>query len=296
MKISRLAGLIVILLSPFHGQAGSAPVVMQSSSLSATELGEVDGHLNDIHMYLVSEKLDGIRAHWDGKQLLTRRGNLIHAPKWFTQSFPPNIALEGELWLGRGQFQQASRIVLDDTPNHQQWRKVKFQVFDSPSIEGGFETRYQVLAKNIDMITSTNPAPHYLALIPHTKVASLDSLSKQLNQIESNGGEGVMLHHQDNRYQAGTSQRLFKLKSYQDSEATVVGYSEGQGKYQGKMGAVWVLTANNIKFKIGSGFSDEDRQSPPPLGSIIQYRYNGYTDSGIPRFARYMRMRETPES
>ncbi|MGF1701503.1 DNA ligase [Photobacterium makurazakiensis] len=290
LRLSRLSGTLALLLSPFHAISGSTPDIMRSTALSPADLSSVDLKLENLSHYLVSEKLDGIRAHWNGENLQTRRGNLIHAPKWFTANFPKNRSFEGELWLGRGQFQALSKIVLDDVPSDELWRQVTFHVFDSPSIKGPFKIRYQALSQQIPTLESP-----YIHVILQQQIASLDALLKLLDEVENKGGEGLMLQHQANDYRPGKTDGFFKLKNHHDSEATVIGYVEGEGKYKGKLGSVWVLTANNIKFKIGSGFSDAERGSPPPLGSIIQFRYNGFTNSGIPRFARYIRIRPTPE-
>ncbi|MGF1683844.1 DNA ligase [Photobacterium minamisatsumaniensis] len=290
LRLNRLSGALALLLSPFHAVSGSTPDVMRSTALSPADLSSVDMKLENLSHYFVSEKLDGIRAQWNGENLQTRRGNLIHAPGWFTANFPKNRSFEGELWLGRDQFQALSKIVLDDVPSDELWRKVTFHVFDSSSIKGPFKIRYQALSQQIPTLESP-----YIHVILQQQIASLDALLKLLDEVEKQGGEGLMLQHQANDYRSGKTDGFFKLKNYHDSEATVIGYVEGEGKYTGKLGSVWVLTANNIKFKIGSGFSDAERESPPPLGSIIQFRHNGFTDSGIPRFARYIRMRPTPD-
>ncbi|WP_413111788.1 DNA ligase [Thaumasiovibrio sp. DFM-14] len=291
IRLSRLAGLISLALSPFYTIASSAPNIMQSRALTKADLNTLKFDSDSVSEYLISEKLDGIRAHWTGKNLLTRSGKIIHAPSWFTAGFPSAVTFEGELWLERDSFQSVSKIVLDKKPNNLHWKNVQFRIFDSASIKGGFGYRYQQLVTTVADIQSP-----YINVIPQRRVDDINELTQMLIRIEDMNGEGLMLHHQDNVYLAGKSHDYFKLKQYQDSEATVIGYEGGSGKYEGKMGAIWVLTVDNIKFKIGTGFSDTDRASPPPIGSIIQFRYNGLTDSGIPRFARYLRQRTTPDS
>ncbi|MDP3031565.1 MAG: DNA ligase, partial [Rhodocyclaceae bacterium] len=61
----------------------------------------------DVSQYWVSEKLDGVRAYWDGRQLRFRSGNVILAPAWFIAALPAH-SLDGELWLGRGTFERLS--------------------------------------------------------------------------------------------------------------------------------------------------------------------------------------------
>jgi DNA ligase-1 len=103
-----------------------------------------------------------------------------------------------------------------------------------------------------------------------------------------------MLHHQDSLYQHGRSNRLFKLKPYDDAEAVVIGYRPGKGQFTGKMGSLKVRAENGKEFYIGTGFSQREREDPPPLGSRISFRHQGYTDKGTPRFAVFIRIRDEP--
>ena len=57
------------------------------------------------------------------------------------------------------------------------------------------------------------------------------------------------------------------------------------------MGALLVETPEGVRFKLGTGFGDDERRSPPRIGSWISYRFQGETDAGVPRFATYLRMR-----
>lgn len=100
-----------------------------------------------------------------------------------------------------------------------------------------------------------------------------------------------MLHQQNALYKTGRSSDLLKLKTYQDTEAEVIGYRPGKGKYQGMVGALIVKTPQGKTFAIGSGLTDALRQTPPEIGSVVTYRYNGYTRHGLPRFARFLRVR-----
>ena len=288
--LSRLAAAIGLLLSPFHLQAAEAPGLMKAKSLPSSLLASSGWEQYSIHDFYVSEKLDGIRAFWTGHQLVTRSGKAISAPDWFTASLPGNVLLDGELWGGRSSFEQVAATVMDHSPNDEQWKQIKYMVFDLPSSNGRFERRLVQL----DSVITGIDHPH-IQLVPQQAFDNPAALADKLAQITEATGEGLMLQHKDNIYQQGRSDRLLKLKPHQDAEAIVIGYEEGKGKYQGKMGAIWVLTADNIKFKIGSGFTEAEREHPPRLGAIISYRYNGYTSNGIPRFARYLKQRQAPD-
>lgn len=238
-----------------------------------------------IEQYYVSEKLDGIRAYWNGNKLISKQGNTFTAPAWFTQSFPP-IALDGELWIKRNSFEKVSGIVRTQDKNNEQWHQVTFMIFDMPQSKAPFKQRVKLM-KNIVKSTSSD----YLKMIAQFKINTNKKLFSLLDNVVSNKGEGLMLHHQDALYQVKRSKDLMKLKKFNDAEAIVIAHTPGKGKYKGQLGAILVQTKEGITFKIGSGFSDKERQNPPPIGSTITYRYTGKTKNNIPRFASFMRVR-----
>ena len=101
-----------------------------------------------------------------------------------------------------------------------------------------------------------------------------------------------MLHRADAPYLTGRSDVLVKLKPWQDAEAVVVGHMPGKGKYEGMTGALEMEMPGGQRFRIGSGLSDDLRRQPPPIGSRITYRYQHLTKKGLPRFPRYLRLRD----
>lgn len=240
-----------------------------------------------VEQYWVSEKLDGVRAYWNGSQLLTRGGQVLAAPAWFVADFP-NIPLDGELWMGRQQFEETFSIVSKLQPVDTEWQKIQYHVFELPQAMGTFTERISAIQKIIHQQQS-----RYLRQIPQFRIANKAALLAKLKQLERQGAEGLMLHHQDALYKTGRSADLLKLKSYQDTEAEVVGYRAGKGKYQGMIGALVVKTAEGKTFALGSGLTDHERRQPPAIGSIVTYRYNGLTKNGLPRFARFLRIRLT---
>lgn len=239
----------------------------------------------DVNEYLVSEKLDGIRAIWDGQQLVTRQGNPVHAPPWFTQHFPKQ-ALDGELWLGRGQFERLSSTVRQSQPVDREWQKVSYYVFELPDAAGDFSQRAQQIQQLV--IHANTP---YLKRLPQFHVADVSTLKRTLAAVVAKHGEGLMLHRADAPYLTGRSHVLLKLKPQLDAEAKVVGYLAGKGKYQGKMGALLLETPAGIRFKLGTGFSDADRAHPPAIGSQVTYTYRDLTRLGKPKFASFLRVR-----
>jgi DNA ligase-1 len=233
--------------------------------------------------YWVSEKLDGIRARWDGQRLISKGGNPFNPPPWFVARFPTQ-ALDGELWIGRGGFEETASIVLRSAAT-KHWQKLKFMVFDLPHDNGTFSQRLVKLGAVVSQADSP-----YLHLITQYKLADETALMHKLDDIVAKNGEGLMLHHQDALYTHRRSAHLIKLKTFQDAEAKVMAHLPGKGKYHGLLGSILVELKSGKKFKIGSGFSDLQRHRPPPIGSIITFKHYGKTARGIPRFASFMRV------
>lgn len=239
----------------------------------------------EVTQYWVSEKLDGVRGHWDGRRLRTRGGSVIAVPPWFTAGWPPT-PMDGELWIGRGQFERVGAIVRSAPAGDPAWREVRFMVFDLPAHGGRFQARAASIRRLLD---ETGIA--WLRPVAQFQVTDAGQLDARLRSIVAAGGEGLMLHHRDALYRAGRSDGLLKYKTYDDAEAIVVGHTVGKGKYAGMLGALIVERPDGLRFRLGSGLSDAQRSSPPPIGTRVTYRYNGLTVHGVPRFARFMRIR-----
>lgn len=239
----------------------------------------------DLQGYWVSEKLDGVRAYWDGQQLLSRGGNVIAAPEWFLRDFPDQ-PLDGELWMGRGRFAQVSAAVRRLQPKAEEWRQIRFMLFDLPASGVPFSERI-IRMRQLTRDTGS----YHLAMVQQRPATDHEALLADLDRVLAAGGEGLMLHHGDSVYQAGRTAALLKVKTFQDAEATVVDYTTGKGKYQGQVGALVVETEAGRRFKLGSGLSDAERTDPPPLGSTVTYKFYGITSTGLPRFASFLRIR-----
>ncbi|MGO3299533.1 MAG: DNA ligase [Pseudoalteromonas sp.] len=236
--------------------------------------------------YLVSEKFDGIRAIWTGAELVTRNGNKIYAPKWFTQVLP-NRWLDGELWTKRQDFAALSSIVSKHQPIDKEWQKVTYQIFDMPNDTQPFIKR----ANNYHALVKGVSAKHIKAVMQH-QFANNSELNRYFDELIKGGAEGVMLHLKSAKHKDGRSNALLKLKPYLDDEAIVMAYLPGKGKYSGMMGALRVKTDSGVMFSIGTGFSDNERANPPAIGATITYRYHGFTKNGLPRFASFLRVRK----
>ena len=236
--------------------------------------------------YLVSEKYDGVRAIWTGEALLTRNGNPIYAPEWFVEPLP-RVWLDGELWTQRQDFEALSSIVRTKTADDNRWRQVRYMVFDMPDAQLPFEQRYKNYSNLIEQINT-----EHIKAVKQQRFHSNHALSEHLQARVDNGAEGLMLHLAAAHHAVGRSDALLKLKPYFDDEAVVIEHLPGKGKYTNMLGALRVKNQQGIEFSVGSGFTDKQRANPPPIGSVITYKYHGYTNSGLPRFASFLRVRD----
>ena len=238
----------------------------------------------DLMGWWMSEKLDGVRAYWDGAQFLSRLGNRFVAPEWFVEGLP-STPLDGELWGGRKLFQRTVGIVKrqDASPL---WRELRFVVFDAPGHGGEFEERIEHLRTELGRI-----GREHLTFLDHQRCRDNDHLREELARVEALGGEGLMLRQPRSRYEAGRSSTLLKVKSFHDDEARVVAHVPGEGKHKGRLGALELELANGTRFNVGTGFSDRERESPPPIGAVVTFRYQELSNAGVPRFPTYVGVR-----
>ena len=280
--MSRLLGALLLgvaLALPVAGSAAEPPAIL---------LAEVYRDQVDVTHYLVSEKLDGVRAIWDGSTLRFRSGKEINAPRWFVDGLPKR-PLDGELWIARGKFERLSGIVRKDFPDDNEWRQVRYMIFELPGAPGTFRERAEAMRK---IVRQTNIP--WLREIEQFSVVDRNSLQKRMKEVVKAGGEGLMLHRADALYETGRSDTLLKMKPWEDAEAVVIGHVPGKGKNVGMLGALRVRTADGREFSLGTGFTDKQRSNPPPIGTTVTYRYRDLTNTGMPRFASFMRVRQEP--
>ena len=236
--------------------------------------------------YWASEKYDGVRGYWDGHTLRTRGGETVAAPAWFTANWP-NTPMDGELWAGRGRFSHAQSTVRQQQPDDAAWREMRFMVFDLPAHGGTFDQRLPALNKLVESLDQP-----WVQAVPQQRVASDAALQKLLLRTVRAGGEGLMLHRGASMYRAGRSDDLIKVKTHEDAEAKVVAHLPGQGRHAGRLGALVVEMPSGQRFRLGAGLTDAERDHPPPVGSWVTYRFRGTHDSGVPRFASFVRVRD----
>jgi DNA ligase 1 len=235
----------------------------------------------NISGWLMSEKLDGIRAYWDGEKLISRGGKVLAAPKWFTKDFPA-FKLDGELWSKRGDFETIQSIVMQKEP-HEGWRELTYNIFEVPEAKGTLIQRLALLKE---------PLPKHLRIVPQLTCKDKTHLEHFLKEVESKGGEGVVLRNPQTPYIAKRDESALKVKAFHDAECEVMAHHKGKGKYVDTLGSLTCKGENGLLFDIGSGFSDNERKAPPPIGAKITYKFKEITEAGKPRFPVFLRIRE----
>jgi len=289
----RLTPLCLLLGSVWATSAWAAPgpAMAQATALEASTAAQpalMHAKLwpagQDPQAYLVSEKLDGVRAFWDGQSLRFRSGLPIAAPDWFTAGLP-KTPLDGELWLGRGRFDELSGTVRKKLPVEAEWRQLRYMIFDLPGATGSFAER----AQRINALLAEVHQP-WLQAVAQSQIPTATSLQVLLKQTVQADGEGLVLHRASALWSPGRSDALFKLKPMPDDEARVLAHLPGKGRHAGRMGALLLVLPDGRQFALGTGFSDAQRADPPPVGAIVTYRYRDRTPRGLPRFASFVRV------
>lgn len=232
----------------------------------------------------MSEKLDGVRGYWSGTEFFSKRGLKLHPPAEFIAQLPP-FALDGELWAGRQGFEKTVSVVTRKQA-HSGWLQLKFAIFDVPQGGGPFSERIVRAQRWF----AEHPSA-YAFVIKQIPVRDREHLTCELERVESLGGEGLVVRNPQAEYLAGRSSAVLKVKNYRDAEAVVIDHLPGKGRNDGRMGALLVELSDGTEFKIGSGFSDAMRESPPELGTVVTFKYYGMYESGIPKFPSFLRVR-----
>lgn len=237
--------------------------------------------IKDPHGYIMSEKLDGVRAYWNGREFISRLGNKYYAPAWFCSSLPKNIILDGELWLERKAFQKTVSIVRRQDES-KDWKSITYQIFDMPECKKPFAYRVIDMKKQLKKLK-------YAEILDQQMCEGIEHLKSELARVESLGGEGLMLRDPESMYRAGRNSTLLKVKTFHDAEATVIEHLPGEGRHKGRLGALLVKLEDGTEFSVGTGFSDKEREDPPTLGSRITYRFQELSSGGVPRFPSFVR-------
>lgn len=264
-----------------------------SDILLLNKISEQEIQKKNFNGYLMSEKLDGIRGIWEAGKFKTRQDNPIHTPSYFTHNFP-SFKLDGELWIARAKFDEVSALIRSDSLDSSLWKSVTYNVFDVPNACEEFKLTPCTLSNRLKVLErylQQNPNP-YIKIIKQIPIKNQEHLKEFYKDIIFNKGEGVVIRKDLAPYEKGRSKNALKLKPYEDAECKVIAYTEGKGKFQGKIGALLCQMPDDRVIKIGSGLKDKDRENPPKIGSIITYKFNGLTKNSLPRFPVFLHIRD----
>ena len=272
--------------------------------------------------WYASEKYDGYRAQYlpDKKQFISRQNKPFNAPEWFLKAMPPDHRLDGELWIGRDQFQEMG-VVRKKKPIDKEWLTIRFCVYDLPDVNAPFKDRYELLTKLVKKNRSrwnllkkqlSKELPELLSIdspliiTKQIQIKSKQHMDEIYKNVIDHKGEGLMIKDPMSMYESKRSDFMLKYKPCFDAEGIIIDYKEGTNKYKGMLGAFVckpllnygtysiIDPDENHVFSI-SGMDDEIRKNyklSHPVGTIITYEYSGLTNTGKPRFARYIRTRD----
>ena len=240
----------------------------------------------------ISEKFDGVRFHvcLDTNRILSRTGKPFSVPKGILDEiWKFRTRFDGEFFISRGKFQETISVVRKTTnTNEEEWGRILFMIFDIQDPTRNFDERLAILHKVI-------PADHpFLKVVEQTHVTADTDLDAMLAEFEGLGAEGLMLRKvQDGGYTFARTDNLLKIKSFHSCEAKVLALEKGKGKHSNRLGQILCETPEKRSFRVGSGFTDAERENPPcKVGDIVTYRYfEKHSKTGVPRFPTWVGVR-----
>jgi DNA ligase 1 len=241
-----------------------------------------DKSIHKINNWYMSEKLDGVRAYWNGKEFLSKNGNKIYSPSWFTKDFP-NFELDGELWTKRDDFENIQAIVLDKKPSSK-WQEITYNIFEVPNVKGNFDKRLEKIRNYLNK----NPNK-FIKIIPQIICKNDTQLNDYLEKLVDEKAEGLILKNPKLEYFSGRSENILKVKKFYDDEALVIGLNYSKVN---EFKSLKVKLKNGIIFNLGGGFSDMQRKNPPKIGDIVTFKYYDLTKNSKPKFASFLRIRK----
>ncbi len=250
-------------------------------SLFSLEIEKPKQYQNqDTKGWYMSEKLDGIRAYWNGKEFLSKNGNRIHAPLSFSKNFP-NFPLDGELWTKRNDFENIQSIVLDKTPSLH-WREITYNIFEAPKSKGDFKKRLKKIRNWFKNNKNKN-----VKIVKQTICKDKKHLYSYLEEVLKLDGEGLIVKNPNLPYITKRSSNSLKVHIYKDMEGEVIKINYTKHL----MKSLSLRLKSGAIFKVGSGFTKKERINPPKIGDIVTFKYLRLNKNGIPRFASYKRIR-----
>lgn len=163
----------------------------------------------------MTEKFDGIRAFWNGKELLSKQGRKLDCPSWMTAELPKNVKLDGELWIGRGTLENVVTLLNSSgTEENEMWKSVQYVIFDLPSSDKTYEERVDAL-RALEL-------PSHAKIVETTRCKDNEHLIQHMQTIVADGGEGLMAVQPLSLYSQSRTDTMLKVKPNQETEVQVL--------------------------------------------------------------------------
>ena len=270
------------------GGGAKDPSVFPIKACMLAQKYDPSKHAEKVLGWYVSEKLDGLRAVWSGRQFFSRSKKDYQVPAEFCAEFPTDVVLDGELNCGPGGFDTSTSIVRTGGTNYARWLSdnMIFSVFDAPLLGGEGST----FEERIALLTPMLAGKKHIVLCKQQRVTSAQHIQDELKSVVAKNGEGLMLRDPASAYAFKRVSTLLKVKMMHDAEALVIGHDPGKGSNTGKCGALICRMPSGCEFNCGSGMNDANRCNPPPVGTTITYQYFEITPAGKPRFPSFVRV------
>jgi len=159
-------------------------------------------------------------------------------------------------------FEKIISLVRKQKPTDQDARDaenlVQYHVYDATHDmlhDAVYEDRFNWLTRYL-------PIAATMTLIKNTVVESQDEAKMLHNVHLAQGYEGSMLRL-NKKYEHKRSYNLQKFKDFSDTEATIVGYEAGKGKFTGLIGKFFMQDDDGNEFgcPIGKGYNFADRKN-----------------------------------
>ena len=250
----------------------------------------------------VQPKLDGNRclAYWEGDRivLMSRGGkewDLDHIKAQLAKILPEDGMLDGELYIHGESCQRMTKLIKSKFLSERE--RVQLHVYDVPLCDGEerlWKNRrldlFRLVQNHPDGgLRGTDETPNIL-LVPTIAVFSEDEVYAMQAKFLEMGFEGAMVRLLEGPYESGyRSKYLLKVKSFDDTEFKIVGFSDGKGKNVGVVKWTCVLEDGVTTFDCAPTGRTEDRKQMfqeglEHIGKLLKVKHQGRTDEGIPRF------------
>ncbi len=244
--------------------------------------------------WLVQPKYNGLRClairGSDYVELLSSTGfPIVTVPhiKEAMMKLPIGI-YDGELYL-HDNFQRLTHLV-NRGMAIEGCREVSYVIFDLKNTH--FQEVRLLMLTQLGLTFNTG----IIRIAPSWACAGTEEVELILKEQTAQGFEGLILRAPDAYYQEKRATTMMKLKPRSSDTYRITGFLEEvsiQGELKGSLGAFTVADTDGRTFKVGSGFTAEQRriywrEREKLVGCIVHVKYQALTDRGVPWFPVFM--------